>query len=125
MTTFEVFYDGDCPLCAREIRMLQKLDRQGRIAFTNIASRTFVAPHGGPTRDELMARIHGRSADGRWVEGVEVFRRLYSVVGMGPLVGLTRLPGISHLLDISYAFFARNRLRLTGRCDENCGSSKA
>ena len=30
----EVFYDGDCPLCTREIRLLRRLDRRGRIRFT-------------------------------------------------------------------------------------------
>ena len=46
----------------------------------------------------------------------EVFRRLYAAVGSGPLVFLSRLPLISQVLDWSYAVFARNRLRLTGRC---------
>jgi predicted DCC family thiol-disulfide oxidoreductase YuxK len=49
---------------------------------------------------------------------VEVFRRLYAAVGFAPLVVLTRLPGISHLLDMAYLWFAKNRLRLAGRCSE-------
>jgi predicted DCC family thiol-disulfide oxidoreductase YuxK len=49
-----------------------------------------------------------------------VFRRLYAAVGFGPLVVLTRLPGISHLLEVAYRVFARNRLRWTGRCDDTC-----
>jgi monofunctional biosynthetic peptidoglycan transglycosylase len=63
-----------------------------------------------------MDRIHARLPDGTLVEGVEVFRRLYAAVGFGPLVALTRLPGIAWLLDRLYRWFARNRLRLTGRC---------
>ena len=35
----EVFYDGDCPLCMREIRMLTRKDRAARIQFTDIAAR--------------------------------------------------------------------------------------
>jgi predicted DCC family thiol-disulfide oxidoreductase YuxK len=31
-------------------------------------------------------------------------------------VALTRLPGVSQLLDLAYHAFAKNRLRLTGRC---------
>lgn len=117
----EVFFDGDCPLCVREIRMLQRLDRHHRIRFTDIASPAFDAAREGKTWDELMARIHGRLPDGRWIEGVEVFRRLYAAVGFGPIVALTRLPGVRHLLDLAYHFFARNRLRLTGRCvDGKC-----
>ena len=48
------------------------------------------------------------------VEGVEVFRRLYTAVGFGPVVALTRLPGVRQLLDLAYHAFAKHRLRLTG-----------
>ena len=63
-----------------------------------------------------MDRIHGRLPEGTLVEGVEVFRRLYATVSFGPLVALTRLPGVTQLLDIAYHAFAKNRLRLTRRC---------
>lgn len=117
----EVFFDGDCPLCVREIAMLRRLDRHARIRFTDIASPTFDAAATGKTWDELMARIHGRLPDGTSIEGVEVFRRLYATVGLGPLVALTRLPGVRQLLNLAYQLFARHRLRLTGRCvDGRC-----
>lgn len=115
---FEVFFDGDCPLCVREIGALRRLDRRGRIRFTDIAATGFdaIAATGVP-HERLMARIHGRGEDGRLIEGVEVFRRLYAAVGFGPLVALTRLPVVSQLADAAYALFADNRLRLTGRCE--------
>lgn len=112
----EVFYDGECPLCMREIRMLQRRDKRARIQFTDIAAPAFRAQAYGRTQADLMARIHGRLPDGTWIEGVEVFRRLYGAIGFGPLVAITRLPGLSHLLRLAYHLFARNRLRLTGRC---------
>ena len=114
----EVFYDGDCPLCTREIGWLRRWDRRGRIRFSDISANDFDVASTGLSFEALMARIHGRTGDGRMIEGVEVFRRLYSAIGFGPLVTLTRLPGISHLLDLAYRWFARNRLRLTGRCDD-------
>jgi predicted DCC family thiol-disulfide oxidoreductase YuxK len=114
----EVFYDGECPLCMREIQMLQRLDRRRRIRFADIAAQGFEAATVGVSREALLERIHGRLPDGTLVEGVEVFRRLYSAVGFGPLVTLTRLPGIARALDLSYSWFAKNRLRLTGRCAE-------
>jgi predicted DCC family thiol-disulfide oxidoreductase YuxK len=117
----EVFYDGECPLCVREIAMLRRWDKNHRIVFTDIASPNFSAVSLGKTQDDLMARIHGRLPDGQWIEGVEVFRRLYSAVGLGPLVAITRLPGISGLMNLGYRLFAKNRLRLTGRCTpESC-----
>ena len=119
--TFEVFFDGDCPLCRREIALLRRLDRRGRLRFADIADPAFDADL-GVSRGDLMRRIHGRGADGALVEGVEVFRRLYEAVGLGALVRLSRAAPIAWLLDRAYDWFARNRLRLTGRCtDEACG----
>jgi predicted DCC family thiol-disulfide oxidoreductase YuxK len=114
--TVEVFYDGDCPLCMREIRMLMRKDRASRIEFTNIAAPTFDAAALGTTYAALMTRIRGRLPNGTWIEGVEVFRQLYTAIGWTKLVAVTRVPGISHLMSLAYRAFAANRLRLTGRC---------
>jgi predicted DCC family thiol-disulfide oxidoreductase YuxK len=119
---FEVFFDGDCPLCMREIRMLKRMDKRATVEFTDIADPQFEPPIGF-SHKQLMASIHGRLATGEMVDGVEVFRQLYTAVGFGPVVKLTRLPGIRQLLDVGYKFFAKNRLRLTGRCED--GSCKA
>jgi predicted DCC family thiol-disulfide oxidoreductase YuxK len=117
----EVFYDGECPLCAREIRMLRRLDRRERVRFVDIAEEGFDARSVGVSFTTLMDRVHGRLPDGTIIEGVEVFRRLYAAVGFSRLVALSRLPGVSHLLDVAYRVFAKNRLRLTGRCaDRAC-----
>ncbi len=117
----EMFYDGDCPLCMREVRMLMRKDKKDKILFTDIAAPGFDAASYGKTHDDLMARIHGRLPDGTWIEGVEVFRRVYDAIGFGALVSLTKLPGVSHLADLGYTLFAKNRLKLTGRCeDEVC-----
>ena len=113
----EVFFDGGCPLCVREIRMVRSWDRKGRILFTDIDDPSFDPVNVGKTRAELMARMHGRLPDGTWTTGVEVFRRMYAAIGLGPLVWISRCPGLSHLLDLAYTVFARNRLWITGRCE--------
>lgn len=122
----EVFFDGGCPLCAREIALLRRLDRGGRLRFTDVAAPGFDPAGVGVTFQALMDRIHARLPDGTLVEGVEVFRRLYAAVGFRRLVAASRVPGISHLLDLAYGAFARNRLRLTGRCrDGRCELPRA
>lgn len=118
----EVFFDADCPLCMREIRMLRRLDKDGRIRFTDITSAAFRPEAFGKTQQEFMAKIQGRLPSGEFIEGVEVFRQLYAAVGFGPVVGLTRLPGVSGALNVAYRAFAKNRLRLTGRSDCETGA---
>ncbi|MCA8961373.1 MAG: DUF393 domain-containing protein [Planctomycetes bacterium] len=116
----EVFYDGGCPLCRREIDFLRRRDRHGRIVFTDIDDASFDDSGLEFDRQTLMSRIHGRLPDGTWIEGVEVFRRLYSAIGWNGLVAVTRFPGLRWLLDRAYSAFARNRLSWTGRCSERC-----
>lgn len=122
----EVFFDGGCPLCVREIRLLRSWDqrRQRRIKFTDIHDASFVASDVGKSYDELMAQMHGRLTDGTWVTGVEVFRRMYAAVGLGPLVWISRWPVIRQVLDMGYVIFARNRLWITGRCESGTCSIK-
>lgn len=117
---FEVFFDGDCPLCRREIALVRRLDTKGRVTVTDISAPGFV-PAVGLTQEALMATIHGRLPGGEVVRGVEVFRQLYAAIGFGPVVAVTRLAPIAWALEVGYRWFARNRLRLTGRCtDATC-----
>ena len=121
----EVFYDGECPLCIREINMLKRLDKELRIKFSDIANAEFNMSEIDASWSDLMNSIHGRLPNGRLIKGVEVFRRLYSAVGFGALVKISRLPLISNLLDLAYKIFAKNRLALTGRClDASCKIDK-
>jgi predicted DCC family thiol-disulfide oxidoreductase YuxK len=120
-----VLYDGDCPLCSREIRFLERRDRgRGRLQFQDIADPAFDPGAYGVESRDLMARIHGVLRDGTLVEGVEVFRQAYTAVGLGWLVAPTRWPGLRRLADLAYRIFARNRLRWTGRAsgcqEEQC-----
>lgn len=112
----EAFFDGACPVCRREVAWIGRRDRQGRIRFTDISHPDFDAAAAGVPMAELMKAMHGRLPDGRMLQGVEVLRHLYNAIGFGPLVALSRLPGVSWLLDLLYAGWARNRYRLTGRC---------
>lgn len=110
-----VLYDGECPLCRREIGMLARRDREGRLAVADISAPDFPAARYGRSREELMARIHGVLPDGTVIEGMEVFRRAYAAVGLGWLLAPSRWPLLGGLFDRAYRWFARNRLRLTGR----------
>ncbi len=115
---FKLLYDGDCPLCKREVTGLRRLDRgRGWLALEDIAAPGFDAFRYGLDPERVMARIHGVLPDGRVVEGMEVFRRAYGAVGLGWLLAPTRWPGLRRLFDAAYRFFARNRLRWTGRAD--------
>jgi predicted DCC family thiol-disulfide oxidoreductase YuxK len=123
--TLEIFFDGECPLCRREIAMLSRLDRRGRLGLTDIAEPGFDPTSTGRDHATLMGRIHARALpSGEMLEGVEVFRRAYDAVGLGALVALTRPRPIAAVLERGYVWFARNRLRLTGRTEATCTNDR-
>jgi len=111
----ELLYDGDCPLCRREVAFLSRRDRSGRLALVDIAAPEFDPGRYGLDRETVMGSIHGVLPDGRSVEGMEVFRRVYAAVGLGWLLAPSRWPGLRWIFDRAYRVFARHRLRWTGR----------
>ena len=107
--------------------MLQKIDRKGgRVRYTDIAKPEFNAlEQTGLSFDDLMAEIHGRLPSGEVVVGMDVFRNLYGAVGWGFVMAPTGWPGLRVFFDFAYRLFARNRLRLTGRCSSGEGCDVA
>lgn len=116
----EVFFDGACPLCRREIGFVRNRDRLHRLRWVDISCPDFDASSTGKTYEELMARIHARLPTDEWIAGVDVFRHIYSAIGWAPLIAVTRWPGIRQGIEWAYRVFARNRLRWTGRCHDRC-----
>ena len=110
---FEVFFDGDCPLCRREIDWIRRLDKSNRLILTNIASPLFVPTD--VSLETLMREIHGRIGAEDYVTGVEVFRQIYDRIGFSFLVAPTRWPVIRHALNPFYRSFAFFRFRLARR----------
>ena len=115
----KLLYDGDCPLCLREVNFLQRKDRgRGLVAFVDIADPSYQArDHGGVEFAEAMSRIHAVLADGTVIRNVEVFRQVYQVLGIGWIYAATGWPVIGSFVDKLYDFWADRRLTWTGRPD--------
>jgi predicted DCC family thiol-disulfide oxidoreductase YuxK len=116
----EVFFDGECSLCRREIEWLKSKNKDGKVTFVDIAARDFEATKYGKSWDEFMAEMHGRLPDGSWLVGLDTFDHLYRVLKMGWLVRWTRWSWTRPVADWCYRWFAKNRLRLTGRKTSSC-----
>ena len=125
---FKLLYDGDCPLCRREARFLERRNRKGWLAFEDISGPGFDPQVYHTTREELMGVIHGVFPDGRIVQRVAVFREAYRAVGLGWVLAATDWPGFRWLADLGYEWFARHRVGMGylfgRRCDsEACTAS--
>ena len=113
----KLLYDGDCPLCLREVNFLRQKDNgQGLVAFADIAADDYSPDdNGGVDFATAMNRIHAVKADGTVIQNVEVFRQVYDVLGIGWIYAPTRWPVLGPLVDWAYGVWANWRLAVTGR----------
>lgn len=120
MAVVTLFFDGACPLCRREIALMRRLDRRGRLAFENVADDD--APISCPIdRRELLAKFHARLPNGEIVSGARAFCEAYGVVPyLSWAKALGRFTPSRWLLDRLYLGFLRIRptiQRLVARAD--------
>ena len=112
-----VLFDGDCPLCVREVNFLRaKDDGRGKLDLVDIASETYdPAANRGVDFERAMSTIHGITNDGDVITGVEVFARAYAAVGLGWMYAFTKVPALARAASALYDFWAERRLAVTGR----------
>lgn len=113
----KLLYDGECPLCVREVNFLKKRDAgRGLVEFVDIADDDYSPEaNGGVDFETAMGRIHAVLPDGSLVKNIEVFRRVYETLGMGWVYAVTKLPIVGALANWIYGIWADFRLALTGR----------
>jgi predicted DCC family thiol-disulfide oxidoreductase YuxK len=105
-----LYYDGECPLCSREIAHYQKNNEQGDLAFKDITSEEFDQQAEGLSNHDVMGVFHIKTADGEILQGVNAFLHLWQ--GMNyyrRLVPILKLPIIRQLLELAYKIFAKYR----------------
>lgn len=115
----KLLYDGDCPLCVREVNFLRRRDAgRGCVAFVDIADDRYdAAVHGGIDFATAMGRIHAVLPDGTVIRDLDVFRQIYTILGLGWVYAITQWPIVGPIADALYSIWADWRLALTGRAD--------
>ena len=97
-----VWYDSDCPLCVREIRLMRRLDRCQAIDFVSIQGAT-----GCPiSTDELMTRFHAQERGEPIVSGAAAFAAMWRAIPvLRPLGRLARFRPVLWILERMYRGF--------------------
>ncbi|KAK3030091.1 hypothetical protein RJ639_037639 [Escallonia herrerae] len=130
----KMLYDGECPLCMREVNMLRERDKSYQaIKFVDISSDEYSPEENqGLDYKTVMGRIHAILSDGTVVTDVEniliaqknvtthrdlmqAFRRLYEAVGLGWVYAITKYEPMAAIADAVYGVWAKYRLEITGR----------
>ena len=114
--TLTVLYDGECPLCRREIAHVKGLAErrsESALCFIDIASRSDEDPSFSADRTRLLARFHVQRSDGSRLDGAAAFVAMWErLPGWRWLARLARLPGMLMLLEVAYRGFLLVRPRL-------------
>lgn len=122
----QVFYDGACPLCSREVAVYRRRDQLGRIAWVDISRPEFQAAEFGLDPARVQQVMHARAPDGGVFTQITAFVKIWQALPGWPwalLRAVFAIPGMIPLANIFYRLFARNRYRLTGRCTpESCST---
>lgn len=120
----EIFYDGSCIVCSTEMQSYRKRNPGNRLRFVDISSADFQPEDFGKSREEFMAKMHVRDADGSFFTGVDAFLLIWQAYPTGSIYrlfgALVGLPGINLLTRGGYSLFARFRYLLpknTTDCD--------
>ncbi len=128
-TPFTMLYDGMCPICSREVRLLRRRAARRNIplGFLDITAPDFDPSRYGLTARQVRERIHALTPQGEVIEGMAVFRRVYRALGLGWLIAWTGWPVFKPIADLGYRVFARVRPRLSRHrpCDDACGVDRA
>ncbi|CAJ2651909.1 unnamed protein product [Trifolium pratense] len=114
----KMLYDGDCPLCMREVNMLRERNKSyGTIKlweefmlFYRMELLSPMLKYGF-----LPVLYYPRIIVDISLTPASAFRRLYEEVGLGWVYAVTKYEPIAKIADSVYGFWAKYRLQVTGR----------
>lgn len=105
----KVWYDSDCPMCVREIRLMRRLDTREAIDFVDLYSA-----EGCPIdRADLMERFHAQEDGQPIVSGAAAFAAMWRAIPkLRPLGLAARFRPVLWMLEGAYRLFLLIRPRL-------------
>jgi len=125
----EVFYDGECPVCRWEVRLYSRMDKLGKIRWTDIGRLAPEDLPAGKVHEDLLGRFHVQDLETPgarqrtsqpWHIGVDAFARIWRVLpGLRYFAGLFSIPGIRQLTMLAYRAFLQWQRRHRRRRHQN------
>jgi predicted DCC family thiol-disulfide oxidoreductase YuxK len=106
----QVFYDGACPLCSREIAFYRRQQGAEHIAWSDVSgtSEREIVP--GLSQDQALSRFHVAKPDGTLISGGAAFAELWAVLpAFRPIGRLHRHPFFLGMLNGAYELFLKLR----------------
>ena len=105
-----LYFDGACPVCAREIAMYRRQPGADGVEWVDVAGCDAARLGPGLTLEAALARLHLRLPDGRLLDGAAAFAGLWRLLPRWAWLG--RLLGAGwrlRALEAAYRLFLRLR----------------
>jgi predicted DCC family thiol-disulfide oxidoreductase YuxK len=105
----QVFYDGGCPVCSREIAFYRKRPGADGLEWVDV-QRAESQLGTGLSREAAMARMHVRLADGTLLSGAAAFAAIWrNMPGLRWLGRSLQVPLFGAIAELAYRIFLRVR----------------
>ena len=112
----QIFFDGRCYVCSKEIDIYRARNTPGLLEFIDIAHPDFSADEHGVDPKLVHKEFHVKDRDGALFTGVEAFIKIWEVLpGWEKAAKIGRIPPVTLVMKIGYFVFANTRPYLPRR----------
>ncbi|MDX5365904.1 MAG: DUF393 domain-containing protein [Alphaproteobacteria bacterium] len=102
----DVYFDGSCPLCRREIDFYRRREGAEAINWVDVSAADYAGGDGAPDPQTAMKRFHVKRADGALVSGGAAFAELWAAIpALRPFGILFRHAPFSWAIALGYRLF--------------------
>ncbi len=106
-----MLYDGDCPMCTFQMRLIERLDWLDKVDMIAIQDERAEQIAPTVTRADLLEAIHCVTPTGELHRGARAFRFLgFRIPLLVPIGVILWIPGVIQLAEVVYRFVAKRRL---------------
>ena len=106
MPELTVYFDGSCPLCAREIAFYRRRRGGDRLDWVDVSELPDGEIAAGLSKSAALRRFHVKEPDGRILSGGLAFAHLWSALSaLRPVGRIFRIPPLAWLLELGYRLF--------------------
>jgi predicted DCC family thiol-disulfide oxidoreductase YuxK len=116
---FTVVYDGDCRVCTRLSRVLERWDRDAKLEIVSSQTAGVMARYPWIPARAYADALQLVAADGTTWQGAAAIEELLNILPKGGVFAwVFKIPFVRSVADRFYKWFARNRYKLG--CGEHC-----
>ena len=108
-----LFYDGACPICLKNRRILMHYDKFNTIHFVDINDVESLKNYPQLSTEQAIGKMNVLLSSGVWLSGIDAVHAAYQFVGLSSWVAWTRWPILKPFANRLYTFVADNRMKIS------------